>query len=490
MFRQAYKDWTVDVTERGNVRVMSPKGAVALVRARKKPKNNEERASFGREVLAHLFDKGLVKTVKKYKALRAPKLAQLLDSALSGMKDHQSKPNDKAEISGDGLTGMADSAIYGDVYSNNTLVTSDGVRDMDDAPAGEGADEIQLGGDADHKTNIPDDTGLQVTNDELSGMGPGARKPFNLNDDVANNGGVVDHKNVPFKPSASKRKAFKVVARSWLENNREAKRSDMETWLATPDGNGAYALVREDEDTRRATISELRKAWMALDAIPEAASQRVAGRVNAEKSVDRVKKLYEQRFEALKKEASEAIEHAQAKTIDHFCRAIRVASHRQAIGLEDCKLKEAFATALANDRIVGADSDGCELVYTAMTPELAVHLTESAWAEGSEGHLNNLLSRAAELASRSPEYLRDAEADLKKHSHRIASVNQSTLVSETTQNNAVAEEVREAALSGNLALNAAPPVSKKPTNGHNKSASIRSALSATRTNAYTRQIRS
>jgi hypothetical protein len=484
MFRQAYKDWTVDVTERGNVRVMSPKGAVALVRARKKPKNNEERASFGREVLAHLFDKGLVKTVKKYKALRAPKLAQLLDDALSGLKDHQRKPDDKAEISGDGLTGMADSAIYGDVYNNNTLVTSDGVRDMDDPPAGEGADEIQSGGEADHKTNIPDDKGLQITNDELSGMGPGARKPFNLSKDFADEPVNVDH--VPVK----KRKAFKVVARSWLENNREAKRSNMETWLATPDGNGAYALVREDEDTRRATISELRKAWMALDAIPEAASQRVAGRVDAEKSVDRVKKLYEQRIAAMQKEAAEAIEQVRAKTVDHFCRAIRVASHRQTIGLEDCKLKEAFATALANDRVVGADSDGCELVYTAMTPELAVHLTESAWAEGSEGHLNNLLSRAAELASRSPEYLRDAEADLKKHSHRIASVNQSTLVSETTQNNAVAEEAREAALSGNLALNAAPPVSKKPTNGHNKSASIRSALSATRTNAYTRQIRS
>ena len=131
--------------------------------------------------------------------------------------------------------------------------------------------------------------------------------------------------------------------------------------------------------------------------------------------------------QALKKEASEAIAQAQAKTIDHFCRAIRVASHRQDIGLEDCGLKEAFATALANDRVVGEDSDGCELIYTAMTPELAVHLTESAWAEGSKDHLNNLLSRAAELASRSPEYLRDAEADLKKHSHRIASVNQSTV---------------------------------------------------------------
>ena len=490
MFRQAYKDWTVDVTERGNVRVMSPKGAVALVRARKKPKNNEERASFGREVLAHLFDKGLVKTVKKYKALRAPKLAQFLDDALSGMKDHQSKPPE-GEVSKGGLTGMADGAIYGGVYSNNTKIEDDGSTDHEHIP-GDGADEIQLGGDADHKTNIPADSNeLEITENPDGGMGPDARKPFNLSKDFADNGGAVDHVNVPFKPSASKRTAFKVVARSWLENNREAKRSNMETWLATPDGNGAYALIREGENARRATIAELRKAWMALDAIPEAASQRVAGRVDAEKSVDRTKKLYEQRFEALKKEASEAIAQAQAKTIDHFCRAIRVASHRQDIGLEDCGLKEAFATALANDRVVGEDSDGCELVYTAMTPELAVHLTESAWAEGSEDHLNNLLSRAAELASRSPEYLRDAEADLKKHSHRIASVNQSTLVSETRQNKrAVAEEVREAALGGNFALNTAPPVSKKPTNGHNKSASIRSALSATRTNAYTRQIRS
>jgi hypothetical protein len=126
-----------------------------------------------------------------------------------------------------------------------------------------------------------------------------------------------------------------------------------------------------------------------------------------------------------------------------------------------------------------------------MSPELSVHLTEMAWANGAEAHLNDLLSRAAELSSRSSEYLKDAEADLGKHSHRIASVTQPELVSGLThEGQATAEEVRGAVREGNLALNTAPVAARTPTNGHDKSASIRSALSSTRTNAFTRQIRS
>lgn len=86
MYAKSYADWAVEITAKGNARVVSPRGPVMLVKAAAEPKNDEERKSFGREVLSHLFDHGLVKTAERYNAKLDAKFAQVVDYAINDMK--------------------------------------------------------------------------------------------------------------------------------------------------------------------------------------------------------------------------------------------------------------------------------------------------------------------------------------------------------------------------------------------------------------------
>jgi len=118
---------------------------------------------------------------------------------------------------------------------------------------------------------------------------------------------------------------------------------------------------------------------------------------------------------------------------------------------------------------------------------LAIHLTESAWAEGQDRYIDDLLGRAAKLAERSDEYLKDAQGDLSNRTQRIASITSPEQVTSTPNLDAL--EARQAARSGNFAFGPTPPEYDVPDEGMSKSAALRSALGGTRTGNLKRQIR-
>lgn len=464
MFENAYKDWKVQVTPRGNARIVAADGgAVALVRARAMPKNDDDRLAFGRQVLASLFNDGLVRTIKSFRALTGPRIASMLDGALNDMS---------------GVTrGQPSKGL-----------SADGDVDMPDSRAAYGSESVHEGGEQDHKRDIGKGEG--VDKNPVSDHDRPGGKPESVladpDDDAKDKRGkknvgsdsILDERVVDFKD----KKAFKVVARSWLESNPGADPTG-EAWLAIPMGE-TVMLSRDGEATRQASQDEFRAAWLALDKTPIEEAARL------KQHEARVRKLYEARIAKLEAEHKAELEKAGASAVDRFARCIRIVAERQRIGMEECPLKEGVATVLANRRVVGFDAEGDDLVWLPLSDDLAIHLTESAWEERSGAHVDVLLTRAAELAQKSDDYLVDAQGDLTKHAHRITTINRPEQVDPgMTETRYDAEEARRAARDGNPAFTGSAPEDDQPLPRQAKTAALREALGGTKTNSIRRQVR-
>jgi hypothetical protein len=455
MFKSSYNKWTVEVTERGNARVIAPEGAVMLIRARQ-AKKTASKKDFGKEILSSLFDGGLVKTAKKYKALISPRFASITADPIGDMSIKRSEPTNPVSAGGD--CDQKDGCPP--AYSGQSA-TDGGESDGPERGTG---DSVTEAGHADH-----DNRGDAATSALEGGITDGPEhKKVNVGKDTP----LAD----PVNDRAASYIGRRVAAKSWANADAETLRE--ESWLVTKrDASADMYTLRRGEDTCEIGNDDLQAAWIMLDKVALPTS----------KVEDRLKKIHAARIAKLEDQQNEAVEAGISK----FIRALKLVAARQAINVEDAPLKESLGVALSNAREVGRDvRTGHSITYEAMPEDLAVHLIESAWKDGGDTHIDQLLSRAADLAGRSDEYLADAEADLsaRQGSHRIATLTYKEQVSSEERR---AARIREEALTGNLQLNTSSSVTTPvPSNGHNKSASIRGALSNTKAGLIKRQFQS
>lgn len=119
-FEANYKHWTVRVTPAGNAAVMNGGGTpVFIVRAGRELPSGEDRRGFGKDVLGHVLDHGIVATAKKFKAVFSPKATSVVDGAMDDMAAYEDKAlygsvveNASDDLKGD-IRGKPPTAIAG-----------------------------------------------------------------------------------------------------------------------------------------------------------------------------------------------------------------------------------------------------------------------------------------------------------------------------------------------------------------------------------------
>lgn len=472
-FADAYRNWKVEVTARGNARLVSPHGPVLLVEASAKPNSDADRRSFGREILGHLFDHGLVKTAERYNALFDARFAQVVDFADDDMKEFADKYT-KSEVAGGGDNDMA-SMDRGDMRPDSRDDSdSDNASDMKRTVEVQTSIETH---ETDHEmSDVASD--LSVTKDEDSDMRDG-RQPYNMGTDTALDNPENDHVErlaakkcgeCECEPCECASKKESMVGNYYV--NRTAKVAS--GWLAQSynASRDAFTMTNDALEQREVDGADLLSQWIQLDKGPQANVER---RV-AEKYEDRVKKLYASKLAAAKKAAKEQVEQARKEERARFARALRIVAKRHALNQELSPLKESMGVALTNQRTVGHDaSTGRPLDWQPVSQELAVHLIEAAWKEGGDAQVSALIERATDLMDKDAGYLKDAESDLNKMAHTIPPVTAASMVSDVDR---TAEDLRKEAMTGNMQLNPAggAEVAPTPANGHNRRANIRAAL--------------
>jgi len=486
-FEAAYKDWTVQVSEQGNARVIAAdKKPVLIVKAKEKTQDVDTRRTFGMSILASLFERGLVKTAKKFNATFAPKFAQVVEGAsddMQGFEDkymHDSVLEDAAEND-----DMAEArtepkeAQLGSVLGDHDDMAGDVRGKMPESSVSDGG--------RDHESK---DMGIKNVTDEDNSDMRDKRKPKSPGKDSVLDNEAHDHKE-PLAKSGSKYELDGVVHE--VVATRLSKGAD-ELKVFGP----RSVIVKAGKETKRIAEKDFLAQWKAVDAA-DAPAVRVAAEkcgacgkmmkegeskcpcaheqeieISVEKAAARASRLAEARIAKIQKEADERVAEAKAAVMESLKRAMRVVAGRFSTNLEKSPLKSAMYDILTEERDVGVDAaSGRPIVYQACSDhDLAVHLVESMWQEGAAKNLEAMFERAAALMESGDAFLVAAEKDL---SHLKPTIPQVTAAVEAIDEAGLhAEQLRRQASQGNFAFNPAPA-----TNGHDKRSAIRGALGGT-----------
>lgn len=94
-FKNAYNDIRAQVTEQGNVRVANRHGTLFVVEAPEPLNTAEARTEFGTEVLRHIAQYGIVRTMNAFDARQSPKIANVLEKGVYDFKGGRSKGDTK-----------------------------------------------------------------------------------------------------------------------------------------------------------------------------------------------------------------------------------------------------------------------------------------------------------------------------------------------------------------------------------------------------------
>lgn len=447
MQQSSYADWKVQVTPRGNAQVVSPRGPVLLIQPKKAMKTADAKRAFGIDIMKALTSHGLFKTAEKFDAAFHAKFASVVDYAEDDMKEFSDKDT-KADVASGGENDMGMGAERGQHESDTR---NDADSDMQEKRT----PEVKMtpeGGEADHEL-APDGMPDSATENQDSDMRE-KRREFNMGSDDALQNAVNDHTE----------KLAELTVGSWFKSpeGKLARVASMNKKAQT------FTLI--DANTlspSEVKASDLLDQWKQLDQAPQDNTKRMAA--------------FEER---LKRWAKTEIEKARRAAVSEVFRAVRIAATRRAKGLEESPLKEAMASELVNDKVVGHDArTRAPLEYTAMSDELAIHLVEAAYHEAAQNEVDTLLKSAAALLKMDSKYLASAEEDLKKVSHRVPPVTAASMVDDLDRE---AEALRRSASVGNLELSSHPdgeeaPMRKQRTASVNGNADkIRSALGGTR----------
>lgn len=90
-FKNAYNDIRAQVTEQGNVRVANRHGTLFVVEAPEPLNSADARTEFGTEVLRHIAQYGIVRTMNAFDARQSPKIANILEKGVYDFKGGRSK---------------------------------------------------------------------------------------------------------------------------------------------------------------------------------------------------------------------------------------------------------------------------------------------------------------------------------------------------------------------------------------------------------------
>lgn len=461
-FAESYKHLNAEITSAGNIRVFDKEGTMFVV----KPENIDPNSKvagksaedLARAVLTLVADRGIGGAISQTNAISGPRVAQVLDYYLDDMLN-------KDRMDTNSVTQEADDDTQPGRPSPPDSATAAGEETdrQDEHDTVSLSDDVLTGADSDKEDehHERDPNNLSVLESHDSDMRE-KRKEWNMSDSAVDDV-TLDHT----EKAASKEGERAEVAVD--ENGHVASASGpvdivASEGTASPDGTPPVAA------TKTAGMCE------KCDCDPcDCKNASVA----VKKHVARLEKLYAKRLaaktEAMDKEAEEF-----KKTLsDRFARALKIASHRQALNLEYSALKTAMGIALCNrtplgggDELIPMDPKTAQTVVDYAFASPIVEQTEKpAW----EANIDGLLKRAATIMEMGDQALMQVEADLKNV--RTASV---AIDDQPLANNPVDDNLRQAARSGNLQLapsatddNASSPTDKKR-------ASIRDAVGTTR----------
>jgi len=305
--------------------------------------------------------------------------------------------------------------------------------------------------------------------DKMDAMAEGARPKVSGLPDGVNTGGVSElNKERPEMPSGA-------IADQNMDH-KDDRKTDYGQLSMLKDPNQDVAKERTTKSLSNSILDgghenqKLKHRGAAED--PVLAKYAVNIQKAAALEIEKVKKEAEDRIAKLEADVS-------AKLQNKLARALRVASRRFALDLEDSPLKLAMFNVLHSKQAVGHDTGtGEDLVIGPLSQELAVTLCQRGWQRGASAEIEALIKRAMELVASDEKYLVDAEADLKNQAVSepiIATAASLTIDEDETR----AQEMRHEASQGNLHLAPSPEVAMEDFGS--RRASIREAL-ATRPN--------
>lgn len=433
-FAKSYRDLEVSVTDKGNVKVFTPKGTLFVVRPKTKPSDAESARKIATQILTEIAENGLVATALKHKAVLAPKIAQVLQFHVEDFAGGREE-GDKKGITegGDNDMDMSLPKPAKNLQDKAEFDHADGV----DKPAKEVSKDVQL--DHAEKPNAAKEVSEANDMSDLDKHRESA--PKSTLEDV-----VVDHAD------------------------KQPKKAQLNMPPSPPPPGQAPAA---DMPVVAADTCDGCKKAMAECACKMAEAELPFDREAAKKYKTRVERLYAARVQKATKDAETKVAEVE-KTIgpklqDKMARALKLAAKRQALNLEFSPLKAKLADTLLTEMDIDSES-----FYPGMDPVTASHIIEAAVADGAlDEFIDSLMQRAAEFMNMNDEALKVIESDV-KNLQPVA-----VQVTAVAARPAAREDIRTAAVQGNLVV-APKPTADERVSSVGGRGNIRAALGGTK----------
>lgn len=349
-FEAMFQDWSADITDRGNIRVLDGSDApIFLVKPKTKIASEQDGKKICTSILAHLLNNGITSTVNKFDGIFSPRIANVVEYAEDDYKGFEDK------------------------YMSNSA-TEDREDDIADTPT----DKVESFTDAGHEMDVKKE-------DHHPTKGLGDSTLPNRETDFE------DYRNDQTPESLS-------ATDSKDSDMRDDPRKDFN--IGSDDALGGY----ETDHTTKLSASE--KIYTEAEFKAKVAEE-------TEKLNTRYKKLFDKRLASKEKTVEEKIANLEGEIVNRFSRALKIVARRRQLNQQESPLKAQMFDTLANDRIVGRNEAlNIEYVHDAMEPDLATHLIEAAYIEASEADINDLVKQAHEVFSYDENYLLSVEQDL------------------------------------------------------------------------------
>lgn len=500
-FASAYKDLEVAVTKSGNVKVYTPAGTLFVVRPENKPADKAAAEKIGSEILAHIANNGIVDTVLKYQTVLGPKMAQVLEKHVEDHQDGREEGDKKPMPEGgevdhqDGREKPEKSQV-GEEHTDR--------KDEEREQRDQGNAKVVEKHMPDHVEKLPE--GYKPAIEEEHSDKAEKREKKTLKDTVLDNI-ELDHKD---KSADEKIKTAagpcKVCHKEKCEcKDKKAQMGAPAPSAPAPAPSPAPAAMPQNAVGEMCAMTECAgkpphnqhapgtcpecgkgmaecACKMAQAAPPMAAPSpapqapsapmaAVAEGTSTEKTAGRLDRLYKNRLAKVSEEATKKVADAEkvalTKISSKLLRALKLAAKRQALNLEFSPLKASMCDVLTNKLDVDADS-----YYPGMDTTTATRIIEASAGASMDAFVDSLVKRATEFMSMNDEAFGAIEADVKNLQPAPLTV------TEPVQKVASKEDLRAAAVKGNLAL-APSPTSETISNTGNRD-NIRSALGTTK----------
>lgn len=476
-FADSYKDLEANVTKGGNVQIRTKEGTLFVVRPEVKPQDKAAAEKVAAEVLSHIGNFGLVATVQKYETVIGPKMGQILEHHLEDF-DGGREEGDKGPVTEGGETDGTDKEREKpakSVVEEETTDRKDEKREKRDQSNADVLEEHQ----PDHKEKL-DSSPVKKGMPE-GGESDGANSERGTPSKDTQKDLIVDFKDKSKKPKGTDKSA-QMAPPAPMPSPTPAAPTGPGPAMAAGDmcacmpGKCACGPECAKCDPAMSKCGCPCGAKMAQGippapapgAMPMAAMSKEA----TKQYVSRIERLYRARHDKMTKESAEkvaAAEQAVAKKVAaKFLRALKLAAKRQALNLEFSPIKASLHDVLTSQRDLDAES-----YYPGMDAGTAAHIVEATTEVGFEGFVDSLVKRAADFVNMNDEAFTALEADVQNLQPAPIAINV-----QASKRTASRQDVRAAAVKGNLAL--APAPTTEAISDVDSRSNIRSALGSTK----------